>query len=205
MKKILASIFILITPSLALAAGDTMSRESTKGLFSVGLKFGMGASRLLNTDSSFANYKTNGYGLDLDILLWDSGAGDIRLFGQHSQMSGQSESTSSNKIESAETTAGVKFFVGKHLYLAGGLGNGNSKLKSDVGSISLSYQMVKALFGLEVQLSESFYLGLELSYRSAPIKKDGNSSLSENSYIEGMGAGLRLVWSPPSVTFSPGK
>lgn len=182
-------------------SSGTMDRSTTKGFFSVAAYYGMGMSRLLNTDSNWANYKVAGYGLDLDILIWDSGAGDIRLFGSHQKMMGSANAASSYEIANTETVVGIKFFTGKHFYLAGGLGNGSSNLTSPDASATLSYQMVKALLGLELQLSESWYAGLELGYRSAPVKKDGNPSLTENTYIEGATAGLRLIWSPPSVTF----
>lgn len=201
--KLWIVLFCLLVAHPAFAAETTMTRSSQKGFFSVGAQYMLGGNRLLNTDSGYATYKNKGYGLDLDILLWDSGGGDIRLFGSHSQTTGELSGNTSNKMESSETVAGIKFFTGSNLYLAGGLGNGSTKLKNTGSTATLSYQMVKALLGLEFQLSESWFIGLELSYRSAPIKKDGNSSLTENSYIEGMGAGLRLVWSPPSVTYSP--
>lgn len=203
MRVWLVAIFVVLSNG-ANAAGIEYSSTNTRGFFSVGLQYGLVKSRLLNTDGTFAAYDASAYGVDLDILLWSAGTGDIRFFGLHTQDNGKSTSVGENKIATGETVFGIKFFVGSHLYLAGGIGNGSTKLSIEgEPSLTLSYQMVKALFGVEFQLSDSFHAGLELSYRNAPIRRSGNSSLSENTYTEGMGAALRLVWSPPSVTFSP--
>ncbi len=104
-------------------------------------------------------------------------------------------------MDSTETVGGLKLYIGTHVYWGGALGVGKTKIISSSRTLEMNYQMVKALFGSDIKLTESLFLGLELSYRSAPIRKNENIGLTQNTYIEGVGAALRLIWSPPSVTF----
>ena len=199
MMKIICTLFILL-PAASFA--QSSSREVQKGFFSIGAAYGMAGSRLLNTDGGFADYKTKSYGLDIDILLWNADIGDIRIFGQHNMESGKNTKLPTDTISSAESVAGLKVFAGKNLYLSGGWGRGQSKLKSpsiDV-TMNLSYEMVRAALGLEFALTDSIFVGLEAAYKSGPIRKSQNESLVQNSFIEGFGGSLRLIWSPPSVT-----
>lgn len=161
----------------------------------------MGAARFLNSDGSYADYRTTTYGLDLDILLWDSGAGDIRFFVGHQASDGAANQNKSDKLSPSETFGGLKFFAGRNLYLGGSLGQGSAKLKSPSRetSVDLSYDLVRATLGLNFAITESLFVALEGHFKEAPLGKAKNPDLSENSYFEGMGATLHLIWSPPSV------
>lgn len=176
------------------------STETRKGWFSIAAQFGLGDSRFLNTDGNYSYYKTQNYGLGLDVLLWDAGAGDIRLFVQHEAGSGTSHSDTQYKLTSSETVAGIKIFAGNYMYLAGGMGAGQTTLENSSSYLRLGYDLVQASIGLEFALTSSFFAGIELDYKNAPLRKARNTSLEQNSYYESVGAYLRLIWSPPSVT-----
>jgi hypothetical protein len=82
-------LLLLITTATQVGAMEgaraTSSREYKKGFFALGLFGGMGGSRFLNSDGSYANYKTNLFGVDLDVLLFDPEVGDIRVFIRHQE------------------------------------------------------------------------------------------------------------------------
>ncbi len=193
-------IFLLLLPTLGFA--ESSSREVQKGFFSMGLSYGQSGSHLLNTDGTFSDYKNSGYGLDIDILIWNAELGDIRIFGVHTSESGKNTKLTTDTLNSTENVAGLKVFAGSNLYLSGGLGRGQTKLKSPTLGVemNLSYQMVRAALGVEFALTDSIFMGIEAAYKSGPIRKDQNESLVENSFIEGFGGSIRLIWSPPSVT-----
>lgn len=194
-------VFILTFSSIVTHA-QSSSRDVQKGFFSMGFSYGQSGSRLLNMDGSFSDYKNSSYGLDIDILVWNAELGDIRIFGAHTEESGKNTKLKSDTIASSESVAGLKVFAGENLYLSGGWGRGQSKLRSpsiDV-SMNLSYTLVRAALGVEFALTDSIFVGIEAAYKSGPIRKDQNESLVQNSFIEGFGGSLRLIWSPPSVT-----
>lgn len=196
----LGLMLLLLLPVTGFA--QSSSRETQKGFFSLGFSYGQAGSRFLNTDGSFADYKSSTFGIDIDVLVWDANIGDIRIFGNHTLENGKNTKLTSDTLSAAESIVGLKVFAGQNLYLSGGWGRGQSKLKSpsiDV-DMSLSYTMIRAALGVEFALSDSVFMGLEAAYKSGPIRKDQNESLVENSFIEGFGGSIRLIWSPPSIT-----
>jgi hypothetical protein len=208
MKRTIAALILalisLMSAVPAFAAGNLeSSREIQKGFFSFGAFYGMGASRYLNKDGSFTNYKGSLLGADLDIMLFDSGAGDVRAFVRY-QMMTDGEANAGETIDQRETTVGLKFYVGSHLYLAGSMGPGTTTLSSETNgtSISMKYDVMRAAMGLEVGLTDSIFMALEADYRSANIRVNRNPDLTDNTALEGIGGMLRLIWSPPSVTIN---
>lgn len=183
-------------------ARSASSREIKKGFFGLGVFGGMGGSRFLNSDGSYATYKTNSVGADLDVLLLEPEMGDIRLFIRHQVAKSGGGTPSGESLSQEETVIGLKVYAGSHLYLAGGMGPGKSHLSSPTNSTSvdLKYDVMRASLGLELALTENVFLALEFDYRSAPVLKNKNPDISENTFFEGMGGTLRLIWSPPSVT-----
>ncbi len=198
---ILASL-LLMSAVPALAAGPVeSSRETKKGFFSFGTYYGMGASRYLNGDGSYTNYKGSLLGADLDIMLFDTGAGDVRAFIRY-QMMTDGKANAGETIDQRETTVGLKFYAGSHLYLAGSMGPGQTKLASELNgtSLTMKYDVMRAALGIEFGLTESIFMALEADYRAATIRVNRNPELTENTALEGIGGTLRLIWSPPSVT-----
>ena len=201
----LVIVVICAFGQFAVAAGAIeSSRETKRGFFSVGGYYGLGLTRFLNTDGSFSTYSQKVFGPELDILLWGAGAGDIRLFVKNLNSQGEGRKVSDDKLKVSETSFGLKFFAGDHLYLAGAWGQGSSTLDSSTNgtSVRLSYDVMSAYLGIEVALTDSLFIGLEGIYRNAAIRTSKNTEISENSYFESMAGGIRLMWSPPSVTIN---
>lgn len=207
MKALTALILaftVLMSALPAFAAGPIeSSRETSKGFFSFAGSYGMGASRYLNGDGSFTTYKGTLLAADLDIMLFDTGAGDVRAFVRY-QMMAKGEGNPGETIDQRETTLGLKFYVGSHLYLAGSMGPGTTTLSSETNgtSISMKYDVMRAAMGLEFGITESVFMGLEADYRSANVRVNRNPDLTENTALEGIGGMLKLIWSPPSVTIN---
>jgi hypothetical protein len=164
----------------------------------------MGSTRFLNTDGSFSTYSLKGWGPELDILIWGAGSGDLRLFVKNLTANGNGQKVSDDSLQVSETSFGLKFFAGNHLYLAGAWGLGNSTLESPAQGTTkrFSYDVISAYLGIEFALTESLFFGFEGSYRNAAVRLNRNSDLTENTYFESLAAGVRLIWSPPSVTIT---
>lgn len=192
--------FLLIAP-VADATETAPFSMTKKGFFSLGANYGMGRYRFLNTDGGQAGYRINHYGVDSDLRLWNFGAGDFRIFATYQNGDGKSTSRASDTIHTNEATAGIKFFAGPNLFLSASYGQGQTKISSAeyVQNVSLTYQLYRAGLGVEFPLSSSISFGIEFSYRNGPIKRADNSQLLENTFVEGMAAALRLVWSPPTL------
>lgn len=198
-------LLAMLTPAVpAFAAGGVeSSREVSKGFFSFAGSYGMGASGYLNQDGSFTNYKGNLLAADIDIMLFDTGAGDVRAFVRY-QMMTKGEANAGETIDQRETTLGLKFYVGSHLYLGGSMGPGTTTLSSELNgsSISMKYDVMRAAMGIEFGITESIFMGLEADYRSANIRVNRNPDLDANTALEGIGGMLKIIWSPPSVTIN---
>jgi hypothetical protein len=203
--KVLAALFILMFAQSVSANSESFSVDSEKGFFSLGVRTGMGQFRLLNTDGSYNGYRTLNYGVDLDIQIWGSGAGQIRFFGSY--LAGSGKDNSSGTINSNETSFGLKGYANEYIYLGASYGRGasNVKVHNVTGEVELSYQLTKITAGIEIPISESFRVGLETSYRIGIIRANENSSILENSSYDGSAACLQFIWSPPSTTVNLAK
>lgn len=198
------AVVMLVSATASADVGDSSTREVKRGFFSVGGTYFLGSARFLNTDGSFSTYGYKGWGPELDVLLWGAGSGDIRLFVKNLSLQGNGRKISDDTITTSETSFGIKFFVGSYLYLAGAWGTGSTTLESPRNGISkrMSYDVMSSYLGIEFPLTESLFLGLEGIYRNAAVRVDRNSELSQNTYFESLSCGLRLIWSPPSVTIT---
>lgn len=202
MKSLFVILALLTVPKLALAQ-ELSSSQTEKGFFSIGVFGGLDQSRMLNTDGSWAGYKSSMYGLNLDVKIWDSGHGDIRLFGEIDFSSGSGTSEADYKIKSSNTLYGFKVYAGSNFFLAAGMGSTQASLTAaDSDDVSLKYPVTGMGLGADFNISGSWSMGLQGWYKSGPIKQRENLDLHENSFSEGSQIRLNLIWSPPSMTLN---
>lgn len=200
--KLIVILSFFIFSQNILAEEKLVGFSQDKGIFALGFLGGMTKSGLLNSNGNFSGYDVTNLGADLDFRLWGSGSGEFRLFLSYLTGTGQGSSSTNNNIRTEETILGVKVSVNSYLYLAAGAGPGKMILTSSNNNteIKMTNTLTRMSMGLDFPISSSFYLGADLSYRSGPVKKSENSSLTENSFYEGSAVLLRLIWSPPAVT-----
>jgi hypothetical protein len=179
------------------------SRETTQGFFSLAGFYAYNGSRLLNTDGTFTNYTLQGYGGELDIRLLDPDFGDIRAFGRYQIANNQGSQSSGYSIKSEEMTFGLKFYEGSHVFLSGSLGPGKTDLSSPSGNgLHMGYTVLRIALGVQFSLTDTLLMGFEADYRNAPVRKSQNPELTDNTYYEGIGGLLKIIWSPPSETIN---
>ena len=203
MKRTLVLFFLVLFFSKNIfAQGKLYNFEEEKGIFSLGLSGGIAKSGLLNTNSNFSGYDLTNFGFDVDFRLWGMGPGEFRMFVSYLVGEGKGNSVSSDIIKTEETVLGVKINIGSNLYLSFGAGPGKINLSSSSNSAEIKMTQIlnRVSIGGEFPLTSRFYLGADLSYKNAPIKRSENPTMSENSYYEGSAFMLRFIWSPPSVT-----
>jgi hypothetical protein len=72
--------------------------------------------------------------------------------------------------------------------------------KTNSNELAISNNITKMSLGIEYPISDTFYLGLEIAYRTGPVKKSENPDLSSSTTYEGSSGLIKIIWSPPSIT-----
>ncbi len=201
--KYLKNFFLIFSFLLSIdvyAQERLVDYSEKKGMFSLAGNVGVTQSGLLNANGNFSGYNVTNFGADVDFSLI-SGS-DFKLFISYLTGSGSERNEASNKIKTEETIFGLKVGINSYMYMTAGMGPAKMTLSSTQNNteIKLTNLLTRISLGTEIPVGSTFSIGLDLSYRSGPVKKSENTALSENSYYEGSGLLLKFIWSPPSVS-----
>lgn len=199
LKKFLLFLCLIFSTN-AYTQERLVDYSEKKGMFSLAGNVGVTQSGLLNANGNFSGYNVTNFGADVDFSLI-SGS-DFKLFISYLTGSGSERNQANNKIKTEETIFGLKVGINSYMYMTAGMGPAKMTLSSTQNNteIKLTNLLTRISLGTEIPISSSFSLGLDLSYRSGPVKKSENTALTENSYYEGSGLLLKFIWSPPSVS-----
>ncbi len=206
MKKVVVFLFIWMISIVAAADylsnmdNGFVSSKQQRGFFSIGFIGAYQSSRLINQDGTYSAFTGSLYGLSLEIGVMGSGAGEFRIFGTSLLGTAKNNEQNTDLMNRSETLYGIKIYTNPHLFMAAGYGNENIKTKNSITEVNLINKTTALGLGLDFQIKSSWFLSLQGWYKSGPIKKDENTSLTGNSGFDAAEGHLVLIWSPPMTT-----
>jgi hypothetical protein len=199
MKTKILIFLVLSSTSLAKAKEGSTSTQTVKGLISVSILGGYNQFRLLNTDSSWAGYTGASYGVGLDLAIMSFGQGGaLALFGQSTWSGSKGAELDTNTINQQDLLYGMKVLPVSYFFLGAGIGTSTNDTKTSVTNENLKSSVTALGLGLDFQIGNSWFAGIQAWYKTGTIKKSG--TLTENSAVEGVNTVLALTWSPPLTT-----
>lgn len=197
----LSLVFGLFTGAQSYSRSLNSSEMTTeRGFFSIYGNYSYLQSQLLNPDGTHALYRGFEYGLGLDLRLGQGGPGEFRVFVNSNWSSQKGKEGLPSTLKAQQTFGGFKVFTNNYLYLGAGYGQVTQTLEINRGRSEMSNTMLAVGVGLEFRVSESFFGSMDLWYKTNPLKN--SPGLTANSFSEAAALGLRVIYSPASVSIT---
>lgn len=200
-KNVLVTFFILISLPARAEKSSTAGPSSTTysgGSFNFQVGPGYEETKMLNGDNTSAKFTGRGYLANFDITLWGAGPGELRIFGSAKMTKSKDGQDSRNSLLSDSFAGGLKVFTLSWMYFGGGMGAIHQTMKTPESSVNVTNQYYFAQAGIEIPVTNAFYLGLTGIAQVNPVRK--TYPMTTHSYSDGYGAFLMLIYSPPNLS-----
>lgn len=191
-------LFLILSFSSEIKAKGKLEVESERGVVAINFLGGQNQYQILNSDASWAGFTGLSYGAALHVNLYPLiGTSNYSLYFQSLWTNSKGNSDATQTAKQQEISYGLKFYPSKFLFFLAGLGSSINDMTTSSRSGRLKSTVTQLGLGLEYPINNNWSMGLAAVYSAGAIKKTEGDDLTTNSAIEGVNAGLSVIWSPP--------
>lgn len=199
--RMLSFLFITVLSTAAFSKERQkapIDTSATRGVFSVGLYVGDTYPRLLNSDGSISSYRGQEYGILLDMSAMVGSGSDFRFFALGGIKNAQGVQASSDSLSGNHFLLGMKAFPLSWFYVSAGIGRFTAQAKTTTASVNLSSPMTALGGGIELNMWDNFYFGVNGWYKSGVLRQNENPELTGNSFTDSFDVLFMFIWCPSS-------
>jgi hypothetical protein len=177
MKLKLATIIIsliFLTGKISAQQTSESTSDSKRGFFTLGLDYSSWQHRLLNSNGIYSALDGSGVGLHVDIALWDSSAGDFRIFGVYRSGTVYGTKQPSDQMDITELLYGLKILTANFLYVQAAYGTINQSIKTSTLDESGDNNLLMIGAGVEFNVWGNVGMTIGGDFRANVSKQTGD-------------------------------